>query len=46
VITHYPKILTYLKPTFVHIFKDGKIITTGNTELVQKLEEEGYDSFS
>jgi Fe-S cluster assembly ATP-binding protein len=45
VITHYPKILTYLKPNFVHIFKDGKIQTTGNIELIDQLEEKGYDSF-
>jgi len=45
VITHYPKILTYLKPNFVHIMMDGKIIKTGNLDLVNLLEEKGYDSF-
>lgn len=45
VITHYPKILSYLKPTHVHIMMDGKIIKTGNLELIQLLEENGYDSF-
>ncbi len=45
VITHYPKILTYLKPDFIHIMIDGKIIKTGGMELVHKLEETGYDAF-
>jgi Fe-S cluster assembly ATP-binding protein len=46
VITHYPKILSYLKPKFVHIMTDGKIIKTGNLELVEKLEEKGYSAFT
>jgi len=45
IITHYPKILSYLKPNFVHIFMDGKIIKTGNMELIEQLENHGYDSF-
>ena len=45
VITHYPRMLTYLKPTHVHIMMDGKIIQTGNGELVEILEKEGYDAF-
>jgi len=45
VITHYPKILSYLKPTFVHIMTDGKIIKTGNLELIEILEKEGYSAF-
>jgi len=45
IITHYPKILSYLKPDFVHIMMDGKIIKTGNLELVNLLEEKGYDAF-
>lgn len=43
VITHYPRILQYLKPTHVHIMTDGKIIKTGNMELIDILEESGYD---
>ena len=42
VITHYPRILNYLKPTHVHIMMDGKIIKTGNLELVESLENFGY----
>jgi Fe-S cluster assembly ATP-binding protein len=45
VITHYPRILNYLKPTHVHIMINGKIIKTGNLELVEYLEKEGYESF-
>ena len=45
VITHYPKILTYLKPTHVHIMIEGKIVKTGNLELIDYLEKEGYESF-
>lgn len=45
IITHYPKILSYLKPTFIHIMVNGKIIKTGNMELVERLESFGYDSF-
>ena len=45
VITHYPRILDYLKPNKVHIMRDGKIIKTGNTELVEQLEKDGYKSF-
>jgi Fe-S cluster assembly ATP-binding protein len=45
VITHYPKMITYLKPDFVHIMREGKIIQTGNAGLVEQLENFGYDSF-
>ena len=42
VITHYPKILTYLIPNYVHIMIEGKIVKSGNIELVNYLEEKGY----
>jgi len=45
VITHYPKILEYLKPTYIHIMKEGKIIKTGDLSLVTLLEKEGYKAF-
>lgn len=45
VITHYNRILTYMKPEFVHIMSDGRIIAEGKHELIEKLEKEGYDSF-
>jgi Fe-S cluster assembly ATP-binding protein len=45
IITHYPRILEYLKPDFVHIMYKGKIIKTGDMKLVDVLEEKGYDAF-
>jgi Fe-S cluster assembly ATP-binding protein len=45
IITHYPKILEYLKPTHIHIMIDGKIIKSGHFELIEQLEKNGYNSF-
>lgn len=42
IITHYSRILEYVKPDFVHVLKDGKIIKTAGPELVAELEEKGY----
>jgi len=44
VITHYSRILDYIKPDYIHVLKDGQIVHTGGPELVAKLEEEGYES--
>ncbi|WP_422936492.1 Fe-S cluster assembly ATPase SufC [Sinomonas sp. P47F7] len=44
-ITHYTRILRYIKPEFVHVFVDGKIAEQGGPELADRLEEEGYDRF-
>lgn len=43
VITHYQRLLNYIKPTHVHIMKDGKIIKSGGEELVKYIEENGYE---
>ena len=43
VITHYQRILTYIKPQFVHILLGGKVVENGGPELVDVLEREGYD---
>jgi Fe-S cluster assembly ATP-binding protein len=43
VITHYQRILNYVKPEFVHIMLDGRIVESGGSELALKLEESGYD---
>lgn len=43
VITHYQRILNYIKPDFVHIMLDGQIVESGGPELALKLEQEGYD---
>jgi Fe-S cluster assembly ATP-binding protein len=44
-ITHYPRILSYVKPDFVHVFADGRIVAEGGPELAQKLEADGYEAF-
>jgi Fe-S cluster assembly ATP-binding protein len=44
VITHYSRILDYIKPDYIHVLKEGKIVHTGGPELVAQLEEEGYES--
>jgi len=41
-ITHYTRILRYIKPDFVHVFVDGRIAEQGGPELADRLEEEGY----
>jgi Fe-S cluster assembly ATP-binding protein len=43
IITHYQRILHYIEPQFVHIMLDGRIVLSGGTELVERLEKEGYD---
>ena len=43
IITHYQRILDYVRPEFVHIMMDGRIVMEGGNELVERLEREGYD---
>jgi Fe-S cluster assembly ATP-binding protein len=42
-ITHYQRLLDYIKPDFVHVLANGKIIETGDASLALKLEKQGYD---
>ncbi|MFH0954658.1 MAG: Fe-S cluster assembly ATPase SufC [Candidatus Micrarchaeota archaeon] len=42
VITHYKRILNYLKPDFVHVLYDGRIVESGGAELAERLEQQGY----
>lgn len=44
-ITHYTRILNYIKPDFVHVFVAGKVAEEGGPELVERLEAEGYDRY-
>ena len=44
-ITHYTRILRYIKPDFVHVFAAGKIVEEGGPELAEKLEEKGYAEY-
>ena len=45
IITHYTRILKYIKPDFVHVFANGKIVEEGGPELANKLEEKGYAEY-
>ena len=45
VITHYQRILNYVKPDFVHVMVNGQIVASGGPELAHQLEEEGYDRY-
>lgn len=44
-ITHYTRVLQHIKPTFVHVFVDGRIAEEGGPELAEQLEAEGYDKY-
>lgn len=43
-ITHYQRLLDYVRPDYVHILSQGRIVKTGDAELAQRLEAEGYDA--
>jgi Fe-S cluster assembly ATP-binding protein len=43
VITHYQRILNYIKPDVVHVMMDGRVVETGGPDLALHLEEHGYD---
>jgi Fe-S cluster assembly ATP-binding protein len=45
VITHYQRILNYIKPDFVHVFVGGRIVEEGGSELAEKLEVSGYEQW-
>ena len=45
IITHYQKLLDYIKPNFVHIMRDGKIIRSGDKSLATEIEKSGYKNF-
>jgi Fe-S cluster assembly ATP-binding protein len=45
-ITHYQRILNYVRPDFVHVFVGGRIVEEGGPELAHKLEAEGYEAFA
>ncbi len=45
-ITHYTRILRYIRPDFVHVFIDGRIVEEGGPELADRLEDEGYDRYA
>src|SRR4029079_10075220 len=45
VITHFPRVLQYIEPNYVHVFADGRIVDEGGPELAATLEAEGYKAF-
>jgi len=45
-ITHYTRILRYVKPDFVHVFAGGRIVEEGGPELAEVLENEGYEKYA
>ena len=42
-ITHYQRLLDYVKPDYIHVMQDGRIIKTGNAQLAEELEKRGYE---
>ena len=46
IITHYQRLLDYIKPDFIHVLSDGKIIKTGCAELGKELEKSGYENLN
>ena len=46
IITHYQRLLDYIKPDFVHVLSKGVIAKTGSSELANELEKTGYKNFS
>ncbi len=45
IITHYQKLLDYIKPDYVHVMRDGKIVKSGGISLASEIEESGYQNF-
>ena len=46
IITHYQRLLDYIKPDFVHVLMNGKIIKSGGIELAVELEKKGYEDLN
>ncbi len=46
IITHYQRLLNYIKPDFVHVLKNGRIIKSGNSDLAVELENKGYEGIN
>ena len=42
-VTHYQRLLDYIKPDFIHVMSDGKIVLSGDEDLAKKIEDEGYE---
>ena len=44
-ITHYQRLLNYIKPDFVHVMVDGRLVRSGGPEIALELEEDGYKNW-
>ena len=45
-VTHYQRLLDYIKPDYVHVMMNGKIVKTGNASLVAEIEQNGYENMT
>ena len=45
IVTHYHKLLEYVQPDYVHVLKDGRIVRSGGRELIQAIEDKGFEQF-
>ena len=45
IVTHYQRLLDYIKPDFVHILVNGKIVNSGDYELALEIEKSGYETY-
>jgi Fe-S cluster assembly ATP-binding protein len=45
IITHYNKILEYIKPDFVHVLVDGKIVKSGTIDIAKEIDVKGFESY-
>jgi Fe-S cluster assembly ATP-binding protein len=45
IITHYPKLLEYLRPDVVHVLKAGRIVATGGRDIIDRIEKSGFEQF-
>ena len=46
IITHYTRVLKYIKPSYVHVMRDGKIVKTGTMDLAYDIEKNGYNGIN
>ena len=46
IITHYQRLLNYIKPDFVHVLMNGKVVKSGGPELALELEKKGYENIN
>ena len=46
IITHYTRVLKYIKPDYVHVMRDGKIVKTGTMDLAYEIEKNGYNGIN